>query len=112
MHETTNNELQYKEYAENTQSIQNFKRILFEYSIMAVPSSPPITVRFPPGLLRAIDEEIENYEEFTNRTEFIVCAVRSYLDELKNTRGGGEIVIIDRWAAHDAHRKELPVQYL
>lgn len=53
----------------------------------------PVSIRIPSGVLRYIDDQIESEHEFTNRSDFILHAVRVYVDlrtgMLRKPQGGG-----------------------
>ncbi len=40
----------------------------------------PTSVKIPENLLRQMDKDIESTKDFANRTDFIVTAIRFYLD--------------------------------
>lgn len=42
--------------------------------------SVQISIRFPSGVLDRIDYDIDTYREHVTRTEFIIDAVKNYLD--------------------------------
>lgn len=38
------------------------------------------SIKIPPGLLNLIDTDLETNQDFRNRSEWIVAAIRQYLD--------------------------------
>ena len=45
------------------------------------------SLRLPAGLLERIDAEVNQSKEFTNKTDFIIAAIRFYLEH--RSKGGG-----------------------
>lgn len=45
-----------------------------------------VSVRIPPGILKLIEQDIQRNEEYINRTEWIMDAVRMHLD--RRIQGG------------------------
>lgn len=48
-------------------------------------STSPTGVKFPPGLLKQIDEEV-NTGDFRNRSELIIAGVRDYITRRQELR--------------------------
>lgn len=46
----------------------------------------PISIKFPPGLIDLMDNDIEETEEFRNRSEFIIAALREYITKRAELR--------------------------
>lgn len=42
-----------------------------------------VNVKYPIGLLKKIDEDVEKSQEFRNRSEWIIAAARYYLEQRK-----------------------------
>ena len=60
---------------------------------MAKEYNMPVSVRIPTGILEYIDYQVENVHEFASRSDFILHAVRVYVDlrngTIKKPQGGG-----------------------
>lgn len=55
-----------------------------------------VGLRCPDGLLEMIDKDVEESNEFTSRSDWIVCAIREYLRVRKISGGGGNQIIRER----------------
>ena len=53
-----------------------------------------VGIRIPDGLLAKIDFEVEDSGEFGSRSDFILCAIRSYIEQREmhriNSMGNGD----------------------
>ncbi|MCL2032197.1 MAG: ribbon-helix-helix domain-containing protein [Methanomassiliicoccaceae archaeon] len=40
-----------------------------------------VTLRVPEGLIEKVDQDVERFNDFSSRADFIIVAIRSYLEE-------------------------------
>jgi len=44
-----------------------------------------VTLRVPEGLIAKVDEDVEKFNDFSSRADFIIVAIRNYLEERAET---------------------------
>ncbi len=55
----------------------------YDISNMKEYKTDQVNVKYPIGLLKKIDEDVEKSQEFRNRSEWIIAAARYYLEQRK-----------------------------